>query len=145
MTITPAQITLPIIQGATFREPLTRAVFPYLVREECGRLVKADSGMPAPDSDRVPEDYTGCKARVQMRRDINSPVIHELTTENDGILLSGDTLTLALTPVQTSAFVYGSTPPAWKSCMGHVEVERPNGDVERQYEITFPLSPEGTR
>lgn len=144
MTI-PAQIELTIYQGATFRVPLKRSYFPYPVREECGQIYKC-SGEPAPEADRIPEDYTGSTARAQLRISIGSTdVIVELTTENDGIELSGDTLTLVLTNTQTAAFEYGSVAPAWTKCVAQVEVIRPNGDVERHYNITFFLDREGTR
>ena len=36
----------------------------------------------------VPADFTGCRARMQVRPDIDSPaVLLELTTENGGIVL----------------------------------------------------------
>ena len=144
MTI-PAQIELTIYQGATFRAPLKRSGFPYLVREECGQLYKC-SGEPAPESDRIHEDYTGCTARAQMRRAIGSTeVIHEMTTENGGIILDGDTLTMYLSNTQTEAFNYGTVAPAWTKCVAQVEVVRPDGDVERHYNVTFYLDREGTR
>ncbi len=142
----PAQVTLPIYQGTTFKEPLSRWYYPYETREECGRIVKECDGSPAPDSDKVLEDYTGCTARAQMRRDINSTdVIKELTTENGGIELDGDTLWLKISHTDTSAFSYGQVAPSWTQCIAHVEVVRPNGDVERHYEVTFTLDREGTR
>lgn len=109
-------------------------------------MVRSCNGAPAPDADRTPEDYTGCVARMQLRRDIDSEaVILELTTENSGIVLDGAWLRLKLTPEQTSAFVFGDIEPAWRNAVGHVEVVRPTGEVERQYELTFDLSQESTR
>lgn len=142
---TPAQLELTIYQGATFRVPLERSYFPYEVREECGQLYKC-SGEPAPESDRVLEDYTGCTARAQMRRAIGSTeIIDTLTTENGGIVLSGNTLTLVRSNTATAAYQYGTVAPAWTKCVAQVEVIRPNGDVERHYNITFFLDREGTR
>lgn len=142
---TPARLTFDIYQGATFSESLERVTYPYPVRWECGRLVK-DCGTPAPLADATAEDYTGCTARMQLRRDIDAPaVIAELTTENDGIALDGARLRLNLSAAQTAAFAYGHTPPGWETCIGHVEVVRSGGEVERQYELTFVLHPEGTR
>lgn len=141
----PARLTFHILQGATFAEALERVTYPYPVRLECGRLVK-DDGSAAPATDATPEDYTGCTARVQLRRDIDSQdVIAELTTENGGIVLDGAWLRLNLTAIQTATFAYGSSAPAWEACIGHVEVTRLSGEVERQYELTFVLHPEGTR
>lgn len=144
MTVKPAQLALTIYQGATFREPLIRANYPYLVRIELDQPVKLD-GSTAPATDATAEDYTGCTARMQVRAALGSTaVLFSLTTENDGIVLSGDTLTLQLTPTQTADLAYGRIPPNWVCAVGHVEVVRPNGDVERQYEIQFVLDPEGT-
>lgn len=144
MTVKPAQLDLTIYQGATFREPLTRSTYPYPVRVEEGEVVKLD-GSRAPESDATPEDYTGCTARMQVRATLGSAtVLFELTTANGGIVLDGDTLTLELSPAQTAALAYGRIPPSWVCAVGHVEVIRPNGDVERQYEIQFCLDPEGT-
>ena len=143
---TPASLTLTIYQGATFREELERLTVPYEVREDCGRLVSACSGASVPDADKTPEDYTGCTARVQLRRKVDDPeVLAELTTENGGIELDGAWLRLLMTPQQTAALVYGRTLPGWTSCIGQVEVTRPGGEVERQYELSFVLMPEGTR
>lgn len=72
---TPACLDYTIYQGATFRAPLERVTVPYPVREECGQLVKACSGEPVPDTDKVPEDYTGCTARMQLRREIDDPEV----------------------------------------------------------------------
>lgn len=143
---TPACIELTIYQGATFREAFHRFSVAYPVREACGTVVKTCSGEPVPDADKVPEDYTGCTARVQLRRKVDDPeVLAELTTENGGIELDGAWLRLLMTAEQTAALVYGRTLPGWVSCIGQVEVTRPGGEVERQYELGFVLMPEGTR
>lgn len=71
----PANLELQIYQGATFRAPLERVTVPYPVREECGELVKACSGEPVPDADKTSEDYTGCTARMQLRREIDDPEV----------------------------------------------------------------------
>lgn len=143
---TPACLDFTIYQGATFRAPLERVTVPYPVREECGQLVKACSGDPVPDADKVPEDYTGCTARMQLRREIDDPeVLLELSTANGGIELDGAWLRLLMTAEQTAAFVYGPIAPGWTSCIGQIEITRPNGDVERQYELRFALYPESTR
>ena len=138
MTVKPAQLALPIFQGATFRESLIRANYPYLVRIECDQPVKLD-GSTAPASDATPEDYTGCTARMQLREDIDSSeVLWEMSTDDGRIELDGNTLTLVFDAADSSSF-------AFDSAVGHVEVTRPNGDVERQYEIKFKVSREGTR
>lgn len=143
---TPACLNFTIYQGATFRAPLERVTVPYPVREECGQLVKACSGDPVPDTDKVPEDYTGCTARMQLRREIDDPeVLLELSTANGGIELDGAWLRLLMTAEQTAAFVYGPVAPGWTCCIGQIEITRPSGDVERQYELRFALYPESTR
>lgn len=143
---TPARLQLTIYQGATFREALERLTVPYPVRWDCGQLVGACSGARVPDADITREDYTGCMARVQLRRDIDdTQVLIELTTENGGIELDGAWLRLVMTAAQTAALEFGDAPPAWTSCIGQVEVVRPSGDVERQYELGFELRQEATR
>ncbi|SOE37545.1 hypothetical protein [Delftia acidovorans] len=143
---TPARLQLTIYQGATFREALERLTVPYPVRWDCGQLVDACSGARVPDADITLEDYTGCTARVQLRRDIDdTQVLLELTTENGGIELDGAWLRLVMTAAQTAALEFGDAPPAWTSCIGQVEVVRPSGDVERQYELAFELRQEATR
>ncbi|AVS68123.1 hypothetical protein C8245_22870 [Paracidovorax avenae] len=92
------------------------------------------------------ENYAGCSARVQFRREIGSPdVLFELNTTGGGIVLDGSWMRFRIEAAATSAMNYGAKPPAWESCIGQVEVTRPNGDVERQYVVTCRLSPEGTK
>ena len=95
---TPACLNYPIYQGATFREELERVTVPYSVRQECGgRLVDACTGASVPDADITREDYTGCTARMQLRRDIDDPeVLLELSTANGGIELDGAWLRLLM-------------------------------------------------
>ncbi len=144
---TPACLHFPIYQGTTFREELERVTVPYAVRQECGgRLVHACTGATVPDADITREDYTGCSARMQLRREIDDPVVLlELSTANGGIELEGAWLRLLMTAEQTAAFIYGDMPLGWSSCMGQVEVTRTDGSVERQYELNFLLHPESTR
>lgn len=143
---TPVQLSLTIYQGATFRVPLKRSYFPYPVRDDCGQLVHDCSGKPVDEADRIPEDYSGCTARAHIRRAFGSTeIIETMTTENNGIELSGDTLTLVLTNTQTESMQYGPVPPAWTTAVSQVEVIRPNGEVERHYSISYSLDQEGTR
>lgn len=75
-----------------------------------------------------------------VRETINSPtIIQSLTTENLGIVLGGNRLSLFIDDTDTSLMT------GWTTCIGHVEVIRADGDVERQYEITFQLDREGTK
>src|SRR6185312_2353599 len=44
------------------------------------------------DSESVPVDLTGFTARMQIRsEDVEGPVVIELTTENDGIIITPET------------------------------------------------------
>lgn len=140
------RLSITILQGATFTYPLPLRYVNYAVHaDECGNILTC-AGNAVPESDFRNEDYTGCTARMQLRRSIDDPeIISERTTENGGIVLAGNILTIKWTAAETSDFVFGPRRPGWCSAIGHVEVIRPNGDVERQYEITFDLDPEGTR
>lgn len=137
---TPAALSITIYQGTTQRVPLVRRYVPFAIKgSECEGWVNACTGEPVQDTDYTDEDYTGCTARMQLRPDVASAkVLLELTTENNGIELAGNTLTLVFRPEDTQGLRFDEA-------IGHVEVVRPNGDVERHYEITFTLSPEGTR
>ena len=137
----PVKHSITIIQGTTQREPLVRKYVEYAVKSVgCGGgYVDACTGAPVPPGDLRDEDYTGCTARMQLREGIDSSeVLWEMTTDNGRIELNGKTLTLVFDAADSSAF-------AFDSAIGHVEVTRPNGDVERQYEIKFKVSKEGTR
>lgn len=137
---TPAALPLVLYQGTTQRAPLVRRYLPFAVTgNECDGYARACTGQPVVESDYTDEDYTGCTARMQLRPDVtSSKLLLELTTENGGIELAGDTLTLVFQPADLAG-------ARFEEAIGHIEVIRPNGDVERQYEITFILSPEGTR
>lgn len=142
MTVKPTIITGEVIyEGATYDPQWERSFFPYPVTWD-GGWRKADGSL-APEADRTLEDYTGCTARMQMRASVGAAeVIIELTTANGGIVLSGARLQLRILPAATAAIA--SVVP-WSEAIGHVEVERPDGRVDRQYEIHFIRSPEGTR
>lgn len=129
-----------IVQGATYRLDLDRVTYPYdVVEDAAGNLVRHD-GTPAFDGDRVAEAYVGCTARMQIRETLDAPgVIAELTTENGGIVLGGMRLSLFISDASTSAMA------GWERAIGHIEVIRASGDVERQYEITYTLDREATR
>lgn len=137
---TPAKLKLTLYQGATLRVPLVRQTVPYEIKgDACSGFVNACTGEPVPPTDFHDEDYAGCTARMQLRPEVGSrTVLLECTTENGRIELAGNTLTLLLSAADTEALHF-------EEAVGHVEVVRPNGDVERQYEITFTMSPEGTR
>lgn len=145
----PAKLKFTIYQGATFREHWQRLLCDYEVEDRGGKLVAVATGRPVPDADLQPDDYTGCTARLQARPDVGSEyVLFELSTANGGISLDAEgNVHLFVSDEQASIMKFGDDPAtgAWTSCIAHLEIVRPNGDVERQFEITFTLSQEGTR
>ena len=137
---TPVKLKETLYQGTTQRIPLERRYLPFAVTgDACAGFADACTGAAVQPSDYTDEDYTGCQARMQLREDVSSPaVLLELTTENSGIELDGSTLTLVFQPGDTADL-------SFDKAVGHVEVVRPDGAVERQYEIVFKFSAEGTR
>ncbi len=137
---TPVAHSFTLYQGTTQRVPLVRRYLPFAVTgDECDGYVNACTGQPVLDTDYTDEDYTGCQARMQLRPDVgSSKVLLELTSDSGGIELAGNTLTLVFQPTDTTGLRFDEA-------IGHVEIVRPNGDVERHYELTLTLSPEGTR
>lgn len=138
---TPVKHSITIIQGTSQRVPLVRQYVDYAVKSAgCGGgYVDACTGAPVPPGDLRDEDYTGCSARMQLRENVDSSeVLWEMSTANGRIELDGNTLTLVFDPDESKDF-------AFDSAIGHVEVTRPNGDVERQYEIKSKTSRGVTR
>lgn len=133
-------VKIEIIQGTTQRVPLIRRYVDYaIVGDDCSGWKNACTGAPVPPGDFHDEDYTGCSAALQIRSDIDSPdVLWEMSTVNGRIELVGKTLTLIFAHDESAAF-------AFEDAMGQVEVTRPNGDVERQYELTFTVRKESTK
>lgn len=89
-----------------------------------------------------PVNLTGYTARMQMRNPIESPVvIHELTTENGGIIFSdllAGKIDLFISDADTSSFTFDS-------CVYDLEMIAPNTDVTRLLEGEITLSKEVTR
>lgn len=145
----PAQLCYTIYQGATFRRGFRWCTAPYPTKIQNGKLVNAQTCRPVPDTDLVPVDLMGCTARLQLRADVLAPdVLLELTTQDGRIDLSmGDGhIAFYLDAVTTAGLPYGENPPArWRTAVGQLEVVHPNGDVSRVAEISWSLSPEGTR
>lgn len=141
MTVQASPVCATIVQGATLEESWERTFYPYPTKWECGVLVKACSGEPAPDSDRVLEDYTGCTAEANLIHPDTGAVIAAIGTATGEIILSGAVMRLLMSYTATGAFDYGSEPPEWKWCTAEVFVTRANGKREKQYEITFTLEP----
>lgn len=145
-----ARLCYTILQGATFRRGFRWCSVPYPTRMHNGRLVRADTCMPVPDADLMPIDLTGCTARMQLRAEVLAPdVLLELTTANGRIDMSdgaGGWVRFVLTAAETEAIPYGTSPPArWCEAVSQLEIVHPNGDVSRPLEISWRVSPEGTR
>lgn len=94
------------------------------------------AGTPA-----VPVDLTGCTARMQVRSEIDSPIVLlELTTENGGIELGGTagTIRRRMTASATAALT-------WDSGVYDMEIVFANGTVQRKLKGPASVSPEVTR
>lgn len=102
-------------QGATFRRIIS--------------VVNADDSLP---------DYSSSTARMQVRPSVESAtIILELNTENDGITLEDNSLTLAITATDTAALPVGSY---------KYDLEIQTGvEVIRLVQGSFRVSPEVTR
>ena len=118
----PAKLKFTIYQGATFRKRL--------------RWTNKATGTPL--------DLTGCKARMQVRAEVESTeVLLELTTENGGITLGGTagTIDFYVGATVTAAFT-------WERGVFDLEIIHPGAlpdDVTRLAEGFVTVSPEVTR
>lgn len=115
----PVKRKLAIIQGATFRK----------------RWTWKPGG--------IPMDFTGCKARLQVRAKIDSAdVLLELTTENGGIVLGAEpgTIDLYIGATVTAAI-------AWNSGVFDLEIQYAAGpdEVDRLIYGSVVVSREVTR
>ncbi len=115
----PIKRKLTILQGATFRK----------------RWTWKPGG--------VPMDFTGCKARMQVRAEIGSTVVLlELTTENGGIVLGAEpgTIDLYISAIDTAVI-------AWESGVFDLEIQYAAGpdEVDRLIYGTVTVSREVTR
>ncbi len=110
--------------------------------ERCGdKLVNSNTGRPVNAADFAPIDLTGCTARMQVRADVESPlVLIELSTLNGRIVLGGaaGTVDLGIAATDTAAM-------AWTSGVWDLEITHPGGDVSRLAEGSISVSPEVTR
>jgi hypothetical protein len=102
-------------QGATFRRIIS--------------VVNADDSLP---------DYSSSTARMQVRPSVESAtIILELNTENDGITLEDNSLTLAISATDTAALPFGTY---------KYDLEIQTGvEVIRLVQGSFRVSPEVTR
>lgn len=117
--ILPIKRKLTILQGATFRR----------------RFTWKPGGVPA--------DFTGSTARMQVRADIDSPVVLlELTTENGGIVLGAEpgTVDLYIGARQTALI-------GWEGGVFDLEIQYAGGpdDVDRLLAGSVAVLREATR
>lgn len=115
----PIKRKLTILQGATFRK----------------RWTWKPGG--------VPMDFTGCKARMQVRAEIDDTVVLlELTTENGGIVLGAEpgAIDLYIGATATAAIV-------WDTGKFDLEIQYASGpdDVDRLIYGSVVVSREVTR
>ena len=87
-------------------------------------------------------NFTGCSARMQVRSDVDSPVVLiELTTENGGIVLGSEpgTIDLYISAVQTAAI-------GWDGGVFDLEIQYAGGpdDVDRLIAGSVSVSREVT-
>lgn len=83
-------------------------------------------------------DLAGAKARMQIREQVGGAVLLELTTENDGLAISGPgTITRTLSAAQTAAL-------AWTEAVYDLEVHYPDGTVQRYLQGAVTVSREVT-
>lgn len=113
------KLKLEIDQGATFDKTVTWK-----------------TGDPA-----TPVNLTGCIARSHFRSALESPdILMELTTANNRIQLGGTagTIRLRIEATDTAAIT-------WDSAVYDLEIEFPDGTVERKLKGTVTVSKEITR
>lgn len=114
-----ATVTLNLLQGQTFRRTfvLTRKVT---------------------DVTSEPLPTIGCTGRMQIREKYGEPVLLELTTENDGIVIDPDVegrVTVFISDEQTDALGETDDPlKARTKFMYDLELSYANGDVLRVME-----------
>lgn len=149
MTTPTVSLSFPVPLGATFRETFRRFNVQSDVTERAGQLVYKATGRAVPEADKVPEDYTGCTAVLQMRRcHGDSEVLLTFSTDPDSehgrITLGEDgTVSLYLSLTQVAALSYGDGPGQWRRAVGHMFITFSNGDVLRHFEIHLQLDPGG--
>lgn len=87
---------------------------------------------------KPPVDLTGATARMQIRAGVGGALLLELTTENDGLAITGPgTLTRTLSAAQTAAL-------AWTEAVYDLEVEYADGTVQRYLQGAVTVSREVT-
>lgn len=116
-TADPGRVSATIYAGASFRRGWSRTI----------------NGQP--------DDYTDCTAVAELRDATSNALLGTFVTLGGitgNIAFDGNRTELYMGPAATKALA------AFESAICHVEIRRPTGDVERQYEITFAYSAERT-
>jgi len=87
---------------------------------------------------KPPVDLTGAKARMQIRAGLGGALLLELTTENDGLAITGPgTLIRTMSAAQTAALT-------WTDGVYDLEVEYADGTVQRYLQGAVTVSREVT-
>lgn len=87
---------------------------------------------------KPPVDLTGAKARMQIRAGLGGALLLELTTESDGLAITGPgTLIRTLSAAQTAALT-------WTDGVYDLEVQFPDGTVKRYLQGAVTVSREVT-
>lgn len=101
------ELALEIDKGSTFRHTVT--------------------WKSGPTGSETLVDLTGATARMQIRSDVtNDTILHEMTTENDGITLGGALGTIELHISDTDSTLF-----AWTKGVYGLEIILSTGDVRR--------------
>lgn len=88
---------------------------------------------------KPPVDLAGATARMQVRAGLGGAVLLELTTENDGLAITGPgTLTRTLSATATAALT-------WTDGVYDLEVEYADGTVQRYLQGAVTVSREVTK
>lgn len=117
-TTPPARVSATIYAGATFRKGWARLI----------------AGQP--------DDYTGCTAIAELRDSASNALLATFSSAGGAtgsIIATGNRIELYMSFAATKAL----TPFASAVC--HVELRRPEGTVERLYEVAFSYSAESTQ
>ncbi|MCB1996946.1 MAG: hypothetical protein KDG57_13920 [Rhodoferax sp.] len=137
-TVTPIETPkVTIYAGATFRKYWRRLAWPYPTKVTNNVVYKLD-GSPAPEVDRVLDDYTGCKVIAELRDTTSDALLHTFSTENNGVLIDGEYIGLEMLAGDTDAL------DAFTDAVAYIEVRRLNDDIERPFVVPFGYSPSKT-
>ena len=136
MKDTTVRLKAVIKQGASFELPLVRRYLPYGAEATpCGGVTNTCTGEPVLPTDYLDEDYTGCTAVLQVRREVGDPdLLFSASTLDGSIFFQDNKLTVSLSAAMTDLLDFDRA-------IGHIEVTRPSGEVNRQYEVEFTFSP----